>query len=431
MRAGCIALAFALLASALGALPARAADATLLQGALPHGGTYFLQRDPEVAGAAVELWFRAPSDGYDGATPGIAQLAAVSVAAVPLAAGRSLIDFLHSVGGRFFVAVYPDMVSVSAMVPASAARRTIATMTAAYFAPTVNQNALTIAQRDEALLAIERKYSSELALHDVAFQQLFSSGPAHRSPLADSTAPAAAPSLDAIGAFARRAFRGSNALLSVAGNVDVAAFDAVTDGDGPNAIDPPYDSPVDPTPQDLSQTGSVDGIGLAWSGPPISDEKAATALDFVNDYLFDDGTGTLQRDAASSSTQLTGQFVTLHEPGVMIVTISGPNADAARLRVLAAIAALGQPLDSATFAAAQRAFVYHTLSKSQPLEAAADNVGWYAAQDDAAYAPGNPDGTYLRDARSLDPAYVARIVRTFLKTPIVVRLATAANGSPS
>jgi predicted Zn-dependent peptidase len=433
MRAGSFVLAFALLASATNVLPSRAANGALAQGALAHGGAYLVERDPGVAQAAVELWFRAPSNGYDASTPGIAQLAAVAVAAVPLAAGRSLVDFLQAVGGRFSVNVYPDMVAVSATVPASAARRTIATMTAAYFAPTVSDESLKSAQQDAAVLGIERKYSATLAIHDLVFQQLFAGGPAHQSPLPESDAQITAVSSGAVDAFAKRAFRASNALLAVAGNVDLSAIDAVTDGTG-GTMDPPYDSRLASSPQDISQNGSVDGIGLAWAGPPIVDEKAATAMDFINDYLFRDDSGTLQRtlDAAGSSTALSGQFVTLHDPGVMVVTISGPNADAARTSVLAAIASLDRPMDAPTFAAAQQAFVYHCLSDAQTPQAAADNLGWYGTQGNAAYAPGIPDGTYVRDALALDSDYVAGIVRRYLKTPVVVRLVTAtAKGSAS
>jgi len=162
---------------------------------------------------------------------------------------------------------------------------------------------------------------------------------------------------------------------------------------------------------------------LGWAGPSITDAKAATALDFVNDYLFRDETGSVQRalSRAGSADVVSGQFITLHSPGVMIVTIAGDDADAARTRVLAAISALEQPLDGATFEAARQAFLYHVASDSQTPQAMADNLGWYAAQGNAPYAPGDATQTYVRYANELDPAYVASVVQRYLRSAVIVR----------
>ncbi len=50
-------------------------------------------------------------------------------------------------------------------------------------------------------------------------------------------------------------------------------------------------------PVPIARSGTEAGFGLAWAGPPISDEREATALDFVADYLFAPDTGTVQRSA--------------------------------------------------------------------------------------------------------------------------------------
>ena len=73
--------------------------------------------------------------------------------------------------------------------------------------------------------------------------------------------------------------------------------------------------------------GAIDGLGLAWIGPPISDQKAATALDFVADYLFREQTGVVVKalDAKPSDALVVGQFITLHDPGIMVVTIGGSH----------------------------------------------------------------------------------------------------------
>jgi predicted Zn-dependent peptidase len=234
----------------------------------------------------------------------------------------------------------------------------------------------------------------------------------------------------AVVAFAQRAFRSSNALLVLTGNVDASAVAAVTDGT-PGQMDAPYDSTIAPSPQSVSQNGNVDGIGLAWSGPPITDEKAATAMDFINDYLFRDGTGTVQRalDDAGSSTELAGQFVTMHGPGVMFITIAGADSEKTRASVLAAVDAMSRPLSASTFAAARQSFVYHMFSDAQTPQAAADNLGWYASEGNAAYAPAVPGGDYLQAVAALNPDYVASVARQYLKTPIVVRLVTAAGAA--
>jgi predicted Zn-dependent peptidase len=402
------------------------------RGTLPRGGSYVLHTDASTAGVAVELWFRAPSSGYDNATPGLSQLAVTACAASKLVGGKSLVDLVASVGGRLNVNVYSDMATVSVTGPAPAARRIIAGITAAYFAPSIDADALKLAQRDAAVQAVERRYSVDLTLHDALFAQLFASGPARVGPLPDDVQSLAHLPLDAILAFAKRAFRSSNALLVLAGNADASQLDAVTDGDGGTSMDKPYDSTVAATPKNVDVQGNVSGIGLAWTGPAISDERAATAMDFVNDYLFRDQTGTFQRAIASTGTNasVSGVFVTLHDPGVMLLSISG-DSPKVRTMALDAVAALAQPLDARTFAAAQTAFLYHMASDAQTPLAVADNLGWYAAQGNAAYAPGDTGGAYLRAARSLDPQFVADVVRRYLRTPVVVQLAVPGKGPAS
>ncbi|HEX3457433.1 MAG TPA: hypothetical protein VHR97_05710, partial [Candidatus Baltobacteraceae bacterium] len=107
-------------------------------GTLPRGGSYVVDPDPTIASAAIGLWFRAPGAGYDNATPGLSNLAATAAAVAPLASGKSLYALVHSLGGQVNIAVYPDIVGIGAVVPASASRRVVAAMTAAYFAPSID-----------------------------------------------------------------------------------------------------------------------------------------------------------------------------------------------------------------------------------------------------------------------------------------------------
>jgi predicted Zn-dependent peptidase len=434
MKRSALLLAALLGVSASLAVPCAATESAQQQaGVLPRGGTYVLRPDATIEAAAVSLWFRAPGAGYDNASPGISRLAATAAAAAPLASGKSLFALVHSVGGDLNINVYPDIVSVDAVVPAAQARRIVAAMTAAYFAPAIDASSVKAAQRDAAVLAVQRRYTAPAALQDLLFEQLFSAGPAHYPPIPTTIAQIASITPADVGAFAKRAFRSSNAVLALAGNVDASSLDAVTDGGGAAGNDAPFDSTLAPGRDESTSTGAVDGFGLAWSGPAIADEKASTAMDFVADYLFRDETGVVSRalDASKTDAYVGGQFITLHDPGVMVVTVGGDAAKAAKQRVLDELSKLEQPMDPAAFAAAREAFLYHLASDTQTPQQQADNLGWYAAEGNAAYAPGDANGNYIAKARELDPAYVAGIVRRYLKNAVTVTLVVNSKESTS
>lgn len=415
-----------------GVLPATAAMAQQL-GQLPRGGSYVLDPDPTVGSAAIGLWFRAPGAGYDNATPGISDLAATAAAVAPLASGKSLYGLVHSVGGELNIEVYPDIVGIGAIVPSAAARRVVAAMTAAYFAPAVDEGALKTARANAAVLGVQQRYESDATLHDLLFRQIFTGGPAHYPTLPNSVSALTSITTPQVNAFAKRAFRAENAVLTLTGNVDASSISAVTDGSGAGAMDTPYDSPLAPVPASTTTTGAVDGVGLAWIGPPIADQKAATALDFVADYLFREQTGVVSRDLDKSRSDafVTGQFITLHDPGVMVVTIGGDSAKQAEQRVLTALDALREPIDKATFEAAREAFLYHVAADTQTPQQRADNLGWYSVEGSLDYAPGALSGSYERSARALDPQYVADVVRKYLGKPVVVDLRAATSSKES
>jgi predicted Zn-dependent peptidase len=401
------------------------AESALQQtGALPRGGTYVISPDSTVASAAIGLWFRAPGAGYDNATPGIADLAATAAAVAPLASGKSLFALVHSVGGELNVEVYPDIVGIAVVVPASAARRVVAAITAAYYAPAVDDVAVKTARANAAVLGVQQRYETDATLHDLLFKQIFAGGPAHYPPLPTSVAQITGVSTAQISDFAKRAFRSENSILALTGNVDASSITAVTDGSGAGRMDPPYDSTLAAAPASATALGFVGGIGLAWTGPPITDEKAATALDFIADYLFRDETGVVAKalDQAANDALVVGQFITMHDPGVMVVTIGGDHAEAARDRVLGALSAMRTPLDAQTFNAAREAFLYHIASDTETPQERADNLGWYGIEGDPAYAPGIVDGTYASSVRALDPAYVADVAKQYLATPVVVTM---------
>lgn len=423
MRAGILtAAALAILLAPLGA----SAD-TLSTGALPHGGSYTMSIDPAVATAAVDLWFRAPSDGFDGSAPGIARLAATAAAASTLEGGKSLVALVRSVGGTLAIDVYPDMVDVSAEVPASAARRLVATMSAAFFAPQISADALKVARTDVAVLSAQQHYFSDDLAHNALFAQIFTSAPANQPPIPDDLSSIKSITLDQASAYAKRAFRSANAIFALAGNVDPSLLEAVTAGT-PGPADGPISSAVASAPENKTIDAAVPGEGLAWVGPPISDERAATAMDFVADYLFRQNTGTVTKALdPTGDAYVNGQFITLHNPGVMLVTIGGSKNAAVEAKVLAAVQAMAQPLDPATFAAAREAFLYHLAADTQTPQQQAANLGWYAAEGNAAYAPSSEQSSYWKAARSLDPAYVASVVKQYLAHPVIVRLIEASS----
>jgi len=427
-RAVLVAGVLAVAASLTAATPVHAAMARDIgMGSLPRGGSYVVDPDPTIAAAAIGLWFRAPGAGYDNATPGLSYLAATSAAVAPLASGKSLYALVHSLGGQVNIAVYPDIVGIGALVPASAARRVVAAMTAAYFAPSIDEAAVKMARANAAVLGVQQRYQSDQTLHDLLFKQIFASGPAVYPALPTSITQVTSITTAQVRSFAQRAFRSENAVLTLTGNVDASSVSAVTDGGGNGAMDQPYDSRPAPNPAAATVSGAVDGVGLAWIGPPISDQRAASALDFVADYLFREVTGVVWRglDTANSDALVLGQFITLHDPGVMVVTIGGDNEKQAEKRVLDALETMRQPLDKKTFEAAREAFLYHVASDTQTPQQRADNFGWYTVEGNLQYAPGITDGAYDQVARSLDPEYVASVVRRYLDKPIVVDLIAA------
>lgn len=424
------ALLAAALAAMLAPLTAFAAGEPL-SGSLPHGGSYTIDRDDTISSAAVDLWFRAPGAGYDNASPGIARLAATAAAATTLESGKSLVALVRGVGGRLVINVYPDLVGISASVPASAARRVVAAMSAAYFSPSIDDNGLKTARTDIAVLSAQQQYSSDDLVHNALFAQIFSSGPAHFAPIPNSIDVFKGITLQQVDAFAKRAFRSSNATFALAGNVDSSLLQAITSG-SPGTADGPVASNLAPAPADRTITGDVSGVGLAWVGPPISDERSATALDFVADYLFRDETGLVSKSIdPTSDAYVSGQFITLHDPGVMLVTIGGSKPAALETQVLDAVSKLQQPLDPAAFAAAREAFIYHLASDTQTPPEQADNLGWYSAEGNGGYAPSDQSSSYWNAARSLDPKFVASVVKRYLAHPIVVHLVEANSKEPT
>ncbi len=103
-------------------------------------------------------------------------------------------------------------------------------MTAAYFAPAVDDSAVKTARANAAVLGVQQRYESDTTLHDLLFAQIFARGPAHYPPLPTSVSALTSITASEVSAFAKRAFRAENAVLTLSGNVDASSISAVTDG---------------------------------------------------------------------------------------------------------------------------------------------------------------------------------------------------------
>jgi len=386
---------------------------------LPSGVTSIVRPLSGSPVAAIELWFRAPSIGFDAAPkPGLANLAALTVAASQPLTGTPLATLVAEVGGRFGVNVYPETIEISALVPASEAARVLRTMSGVYFTPVLNDDgrtkALAEVRTDTRLRDITQPSET---LREALFEVLFKSGPDHFSPVDSGSIMSL--TLDDLRTFATRAFRASNATIVLTGDVDQQLVnEAVAGRSDTSAPEPTVDfsSIVSQAPQSVTRRGPVPGFGFAWSGPSIKDERAATALDFVADYLFDPDSGVVSRELDDVDASIDAQYVTYYDPGVFYVEATGGQATAARAKVEEALASMRKPLDKQTFEAARRLFEYHVMSDVATPLSLADNFGWYALEGNAAYAPGADldAGRYVAAIHGLTPEIVAEVVAKYL-----------------
>jgi predicted Zn-dependent peptidase len=392
-------------------------------GTLPGGVAYAFHPDPAQPLAAVSLWYRAPAAGFGTkAAPGISRLAAATVAASSPVTGTPLTQLVERWGGRVTVSAYPDSVAITALVPPDHAAETVRAMTGDYFAPVVSAAGLQLAQRDVGEDAVYRDLGPD-AIEAALGAALFDTGPLHDGAVGTLEG-IAGMSLDAVRSFATRAFRPSNAILVLTGNVDRAALNGVAKRPGASAGLP--ETPAAQTPRapaaPLRREGLIDGTGLGWAGPPITAEADATAMDFVADLLFAPRTGRVPRAVGNRKATVTGRFVTYRNPGVFLVTISGADAAAVRPIVEQTIADATKPLSPQAFQAARAAFVYRLLSDMATPADVAEIYGWYTVEGDAPYAPsdGGTQGRYLSLVAALTPASVAQTAAKYLGPPPAV-----------
>ncbi len=414
--------------AAPGSLPDLGPNVTVAR--LSAGGTAIVRPFAGAPVAAIELWYRAPSTGFGTtAEPSVARLAAQVVAASKPLIGDSLGKVVNAMGGRLTVTVYSDSVAIAAIVPASGARDVVRSMTTAFFAPVVTDDGFHAAQRDVEQEALFGGFDPETAVRDAVFGELFSAGPQHYPALGEPKDVSAIGIAD-VRSFATRAFRSQNATLVVSGRVDPTIVAAAVGGRAD--VDDEPEAPSAPTLAaelaPVSKTFAQPSGGYGWVGPAIADEREATAMDFMADYLFrsDDGLIAKQFAAAYPDAFLAGNFITLHDPGVMFVAYSGKDLAPLKAIVDAGFAKMRAPLDARDFAIALAQFQYHMRSDLQTPTQVADNFGWYTVEGAPDYAPGvNGDrGAYFTYASSLTPDFVAAVAQKYLgKPPAVITLA--------
>jgi zinc protease len=398
-----------------------------------NGMQYHVAADPAQPSAAISLWYRAPGAGFETpALPGLSRVAALTVAASTPITGTSLTRLVQSVGGRIDVSAYADSVAVTIVVAPEHVDRVVRALTADYFAPVVDAAGFALARRDVAEDTVYRSYDAPDALEHALEGALFSSGPFHDGTLPDAKTMAAL-DVTRVQAYADRAFRPSNAVLILTGNVSPSVIEDAASRDG---ADPAPERPaqqVAVTPGSVIQhTANVEGTGLGWVGPSIQNEAETGALDFLSDALFAPKVGSVQRALGSLDVEVTGKFITYFDPGLFLVTISGKDAQAALPIVRRAIAQVATPMSPQVFASARIAFQYRVASDLQTPGELADTLGWYAVEGNFGSSPAST--RYLQIESTLTPRFVASMGARYLTAaPAIVTLARArpqATGTP-
>jgi predicted Zn-dependent peptidase len=403
------------------AAPESLAAGVAQYGHLAGGGQSIVEPLAGTSTASIALWYRAPVAGFaPEPLPGVGRLAAEAVAASTAIDGTSLIGTIEGFGGRLTVAASPESIAITAVVPSNQARATVRVLTRAFFAPVLDKPGLDVARHDDLLAIAMRELDPRTQIDESLYEALFSSGPARVSTWGAPKAISEV-SLDTIRSYAQRAFRAQNAIVVATGAVDASILEAATPAREGAQAEPELPSlePLTRPGPPMVRTGGDAGFGLAWVGPPISAEAAATAFDFVVDYAFNPDDGVVTVPLASAGTTIVGNFVTYHDPGVFIITATGGDIETARGVLDQALSQLHKPLDPQTFERARRHFLLRVLMDQEFPAGASDTLGWYAVEGNPAYAPSanTRAGRYFQSIAGLTPEFVAQTVTSYLDRP--------------
>jgi predicted Zn-dependent peptidase len=401
---------------------------------------------------AIEIWFRCPADGYDGTRPGIARLAALAIADEDQG-GASLRDIAIASGGDVTVQVFPAATEIGVVVPAYIAGAMQDALLARVFNGSLDDKAVKNAKLRLAEQLSLAGLEPDVFLRERTFAAIFSDGPYHDSTFGTAATLEKA-TLDDVQAYMTDAFQPANAIAASAGLGSLDAYGAIATSGPTNrqgsvlsastrvhdAQPLPHSSvraSFAPVSLPAGTSSSVSAVALGWVGPPISDQRSATAMDFLSDYLMRDGYGTVAQALAKAQPQSSfdGQFITLHDPGVMFAGVWGAGLD--RRGAVNAIRAAVQrvvdaPLSDADFAQASIAFRTHLLHDMDGPQSVADNIGWYFAQGAPAYTPVDMifgAGAYESAASSLTPGFVHDVARRYLSSEPAIVTSPDAGGS--
>jgi predicted Zn-dependent peptidase len=386
--------------------------------------------------AAIEIWIKCPSNGYGAARPGLARLTALAIVEEK-SGGPSLREEARRSGAQVAISVYNESTEIAMLAPAYLSPELLDKLLSRALHPHLDQAAFEAARQRLAAQQVASMDMADQVLRDTLFARLFISGPMHDSSFGDPKTLTGL-TLDDISSFAARAYVPAQEIIVTVGDVDesdvakriaAAAPPAGATQTMPESKIAPYnDTPLSLTRESIN----AGGVALGWVGPPIADERAATAMDFLSDYLAHPTEGVVSKvvSGADATTAFTGQFVTLRNPGVFYVTASGEKLDPLITSALirdAVNTALRQQLSKEDFERARASFVTHLLRDMQTSQGIADNYGWYFAQGALTYSPSATDtalsGDYFQQVASLSPDYVFSIARRYLTAkPAVIIL---------
>ena len=384
--------------------------------------------------AALEVWIKCPSSGYGPARPGLARLTALAIVEQK-SGGSSLRDDARAQGAQIAVSVYHESTEIAILAPSYVSSALLDKLVREALHPQLDQKAFEAARQRLAAQQVASLDMPEEVLRDSLFARMFSSGPLHDSSYGDPKTLTGLGLAD-VTSFAARAYVPAQEIVVAVGNVDMddvaTRIQAAAPAAGPTVTIPPSslaaytDAPLLLTRSSLD----VGGIAIGWSGPPIADERAATAMDFLSDYLTHPAQGVLTKvvSAAAAGADFSGQFVTLRNPGVFYVTASGEKIDPTLTVGVIRDAmrnALRKPMSADEFERARTAYVNHLLGSMQTAQSLADNYGWYFSQGALPYSPSSTDaalsGQYFTAVASLTPDYVFSIANKYLQAkPAVI-----------